>query len=255
MAKVNLKLDERGSGRIAWVTMDNERRLNAGSLELIEQLKAVFDLISEDEDLRAVVLTGAGDRAFMAGADLNDLSNMNPTTGRHFITQLHKTAQAIRGCPVPVIGRLRGFCLGAGLELAAACDFRVADKSFVMGMPEVKVGLPSVIEAALLPHLVGWGKAREILLTGANFNAEEALEMRFIEKLVPATELDAWVGVWLEKIIEAGPIAVRAQKALIGQWEELGLSAAIEAGIDVFSKAFETDEPKIKLAPFMKSKF
>ena len=255
MAKVNLKLDDRSCGRIAWVTMDNERRLNAGSLELVGQLMAVFDLISKDENLRAVVLTGAGDRAFMAGADLNDLSNMNPTTGRHFITQLHKAAQVIRVCPVPVIGRLRGFCLGAGLELAAACDFRVADESFVMGMPEVKVGLPSVIEAALLPRLVGWGKAREILLTGANFNAEEAFEMGFVEKLVPTTELDTWVGVWLEKILEAGPVAVRAQKALIGQWEELGLSAAIEAGIDVFSEAFQTDEPKIKLAPFMKSNF
>ena len=254
MTKVDLKLDDRSSGRVAWVTMDNEIRLNAGSSKLVEQLLVVFDALTKDEDLRAVVLTGAGDRAFMAGADLNDLSNLNPTTGRHFITRLHEAAQAVRDCPVPVIGRLRGFCLGAGLELAAACDFRVADESLVMGMPEVKVGLPSVIEAALLPRLVGWGKAREILLTGINFNAEEALEMRFVEKLVPAAELDSWVGVWLEKILEAGPVAVRAQKALIGRWEELGLSAAIDAGIEVFGEAFETDEPNKMLALFMKSK-
>ena len=253
MTKVNVQLDDCEGGCVAWVTMDNERRLNAGSLELVEELKAVFDSLASDEDLRAVVLTGAGDRAFMAGADLNDLSKLNPSTGRNFVTQLHTAAKAIRGCPVPVVGRLRGFCLGAGLELAAACDFRVADESFVMGMPEVKVGLPSVIEAALLPRLVGWGKTREILLTGTNFNAKEALEMRFVEKLVPAAELDAWVGVWLEKIFEAGPVAVRAQKALIGQWEELGLSAAIEAGIGVFGEAFETDEPNRMLAPFMKS--
>ena len=254
MTKVDLKLDDRSRGRVAWVTMDNERRLNAGSSKLVEQLQVVFDTLKKDEDLRAVVLTGAGDRAFMAGADLSHLSKLNPTTGRYFITRLHEAAQAVRDCPVPVIGRLRGFCLGAGLELAAACDFRVADESLVMGMPEVKVGLPSVIEAALLPRLVGWGKAREILLTGKNFNAEEALEMRFVEKLVPAAELDSWVGVWLEKILEAGPVAVRAQKALIGRWEELGLSAAIDAGIEVFGEAFETDEPNKMLALFMKSK-
>ena len=155
---------------------------------------------------------------------------------------------------VPVIGRLRGFCLGAGLELAAACDFRVADETFVMGMPEVKVGLPSVIEAALFPRLIGWGKTREMLLTGVNFDAADALAMHFVEKLVPAEELDNWVEVWLGRILEAGPVAVRAQKALIGQWEELGLSAAIEAGIDTFSDAFRTDEPNRMLAPFMKPK-
>ena len=122
-----------------------------------------------------------------------------------------------------------------------------------MGMPEVKVGLPSVIEAALLPRLVGWGKTREILLTGKNFGAEEAFKMHFVEKFVPAAELDEWVGVWIENIFEAGPVAVRAQKALIGQWEELGLSAAIEAGINVFGEAFETDEPSLMLPLVMKS--
>lgn len=253
MVKVDLQLEERKGGRVAWVTMDNEKRLNAGSLELVEQLKIVFDSLGCDEELRVVVLTGAGSRAFMAGADLNDLSNLNPSSGRDFITKLHAAAMSIRDCPVPVVGRLRGFCLGAGLELAASCDFRVADESFVMGMPEVKVGLPSVIEAALLPRLVGWGKAREILLTGANFDAEEALKMRFVEKLVSGAELDGWVGVWIEKIFEAGPVAVRAQKALIRQWEELGLSAAIEAGINVFGEAFETDEPSRMLPLFMKS--
>ncbi len=252
-AKVDVTIEERPEGRIAWVRMDNQRRLNAGSLALTVHLREAFDSLARDQELRAVVLTGAGDRAFMAGADLNDLSELTPESGRHFITQLHLAAKAIRDLPVPVIGRLRGFCLGAGLELAAACDFRVADESFVMGMPEVKVGLPSVIEAALFPRLIGWGRTRELLLTGVNFTATEALEMHFIEKLVPAAELDGWVEVWLGRILEAGPVAVRAQKALIGKWEELGLEAAIEAGIDTFADAYQTDEPNRMLAPHMKS--
>ena len=254
MTKVDVQIDDRAAGRVAWVEMDNQARLNAGSMELVGQLKAAFENLAADDDLRAVVLTGAGDKAFMAGADLNDLAALNADTSRHFITQLHLAASAIRDLPVPVIGRLRGFCLGAGLELAAACDFRVADESFVMGMPEVKVGLPSVIEAALFPRLIGWGRTREMLLTGVNFNADDALAMHFVEKLVPGDELDVWVNVWLGRILEAGPVAVRAQKALIGQWEELGLAASIEAGIDTFAAAFKTDEPDRMLAPYMKSK-
>ena len=252
-AKVDVEVQERPQGRVAWVRMDHQRRLNAGSPALVAQLKAAFEGLAGDDALRAVVLTGAGDRAFMAGADLNELAVLEPDSARHFITQLHLAAAAIRSLPVPVIGRLRGFCLGAGLEVAAACDFRVADDSFVMGMPEVRVGLPSVIEAALLPQLIGWGKTRELLLTGVNFDAEEALAMHFVEKLVPAAQLDAWVETWLDRILAAGPVAVRAQKALISSWEELSLAAAIEAGIDTFHDAFLTDEPRRMVAPHLKS--
>jgi enoyl-CoA hydratase/carnithine racemase len=234
--------------------MDNQRRLNAGSSPLVADLKAAFEDLANDDSLRAAVLTGAGERAFMAGADLNELATLKPDSARSFITELHLAAAAIRALPVPVIGRLRGFCLGAGLEVAAACDFRVADPSFVMGMPEVRVGLPSVIEAALLPRLIGWGKTRELLLMGANFDADEALAMHFIEKLVPAAQLDAWVETWLRQILAAGPVAVRAQKELIGKWEELGLAAAIETGIDTFHDAFLTDEPARMLAPHLKAK-
>jgi enoyl-CoA hydratase/carnithine racemase len=234
--------------------MDNPRKLNAGSAPLVAKLISSFENLAKDDGLRAAVLTGAGDRAFMAGADLNELTMLKPESARHFITQLHLAAQAIRALPVPVIGRLRGFCLGAGLELAAACDFRVADESFVMGMPEVKVGLPSVIEAALLPRLIGWGKTRELLLMGGNYDADEALAMHFVEKMVPAGELDAWVENWLERILAAGPVAIRSQKSLIGKWEELGLGAAIEVGIDHFSDAYGTDEPLAMLASYVKPK-
>ena len=251
---VHVEIQERTVGRIAWVRMDNPRRLNAGSMPLVADLKAAFESLAQDDQLRAAVLTGAGDKAFMAGADLNELATLQPNSARDFITQIHLAAQAIRTLPVPVIGRLRGYCMGAGLELAAACDFRVADDSFVMGMPEVKVGLPSVIEAALLPQLIGWGKTRELLLTGMNYGAEEAFAMHFVEKLVPAAALDDWVETWLERILEAGPLVVRAQKALIGKWETLGLAAAIEAGIAPFGDAYETDEPTRMLASYVKPK-
>lgn len=251
---VRIEIDERPAGRVARVALDNPGRLNAGSPALIRALTEAFERLASDDGLRCAVLTGTGDRAFMAGADINWLSAMTPDTGRAFITSLHIAAAAIRALPVPVIGRLKGYCLGAGLELAAACDFRVGDDSFVMGMPEVKVGLPSVIEAALLPGLIGWGKTRELLLTGANYDARQALAMGFIERLVPAPEIDAVVDGWVEQILANGPVAVRSQKALIGKWETLSLDAAIEAGIDHLADAYLTDEPQRLMAPFLRKR-
>ena len=252
--RVELELQDRDEGQVAWVRMANPRRLNAGSPALIAALRQTFEDLARNGDLRVAVLTGAGERAFMAGADLNALVELTPESGRAYITSLHEAASAIRDLPVPVVGRLRGHCLGAGLELAAACDFRAADPSFVMGMPEVRVGLPSVIEAALLPGLVGWGRAREILLTGANYGAEEALAMGMIERLVPADALDTAVEDWVSRILACGPVAVRSQKALLARWERLGIDAAIEAGIDHFEDAYRTDEPVRMLAPLMKGK-
>ena len=252
--QIRTDLDTTPSGHVARITIDRPERLNVLNTALILQLTNTFRRLSADDDLRCVVLRGAGEKSFIGGADIREMVTLDADSAPGFISQLHAACTAIRELPVPAIASIRGYCLGAGLEIAASCDLRVSSDDAVFGMPEVKVGLPSVIEAALLPRLVGWGKTREILLTGVNFNAEEALKMRFVEKLVPAAELDAWVGVWLEKILEAGPVAVRAQKALIGQWEELGLSAAIEAGIEVFGEAFETDEPNRMLAPFMNSK-
>src|SRR6185503_1106464 len=120
-------------------------------------------------------------------------------------------------CPVPVIGRVNGFCLGAGLEVAASCDFRAAADSAQFGMPEVVMGIPSVIEAALLPGLIGWGKTREMLLTGAMYSAAEALAMGFAQRVTPARELQEAVERWLEQICRATPEAVRSQKALMNR--------------------------------------
>ena len=116
--------------------------------------------------------------------------------------------------------------------------------------PEVRVGLPSVIEAALLPMLIGWGKTRELLLTGANYAADEAFAMGFVEKLVPAERRNASVDDWLDQILQSGAVAVRSQKALISRWERLGIDAAIEAGIEHFAAAYESDEPARMIAPF-----
>jgi enoyl-CoA hydratase/carnithine racemase len=249
-AAVHVRLDERAAGLVAVVTVDNRLRLNCLSTGLIIDLSAAFAGLAKEERLRAVVLTGAGDRAFIGGADLNELGSLTPDTARLLITRLHRACQAIRDCPVPVIGRIGGFCLGAGLELAASCDFRIAAEHAQLGMPEVQMGIPSVIEAALLPGLIGWGRTREMLLTGALYPAAEALAMGLVQRVAPAAELDTTVEAAIAGICRAQPAAIRAQKALMNRWQRVSVDEGILAGIDALSEAYQTDEPGTAIAAF-----
>ncbi|HEX4892913.1 MAG TPA: enoyl-CoA hydratase-related protein, partial [Hyphomicrobiaceae bacterium] len=188
------------------------------------------------------------------GADLDELGGLCADSARLYITRLHKACRAIRDCPVPVIARVNGFCLGAGLEVAASADMRVASRNAVFGMPEVHMGLPSVIEAALLPGLIGWGRTREILLTGETFGADAALSMGLVQKVVPPSELDMAVSHWIELIARATPAAVRSQKALMNRWERVSVEEGVMAGIDALSDAYKTGEPQAAIGAFFAAK-
>jgi enoyl-CoA hydratase/carnithine racemase len=250
--QIDVRIDDRPRGRIAWVAIDNPARLNAMNAALMDEFVAVFADLARDEDLRAVVLTGAGERAFVGGADIDEMAALTgPEAARTFITRVHACCEAVRALPAPVIARIQGFCFGAGLELAAACDFRVAAESAQLGMPEVRLGIPSVVEAALLPGLIGWGRTRQILLTGESFSARQALDWKLVEAVVPAAELDAAVETWLGQLLACAPGAVRRQKSLIRAWEDLPMQAAIAAGVDAFAAAYETPEPAAVMAEFL----
>ncbi len=232
-----------GKGKIARVTVDYQARINILNTPLMIQLASTIRSLRDHPDLRAMILTGAGDRAFLGGADINEMAGLRPDTAREFITRLHAVCFSIRELPVPVIARIRGFCLGGGLEIAASCDLRVASDDSQFGMPEVRVGIPSVIEAALLPRLMGWGKARELVFTGDMISATEALACGLVERVVPKAELDSAVARWVDSLLQCGPAAIRSQKALIRDWEFLPLDQAIEKSITTFGEAFKTEEP------------
>lgn len=140
------------------------------------------------------------------------------------------------------------------MEVAAACDMRIATLDAQFGMPEVAVGIPSVIEAALLPRLIGWGRTSEILMTGRVFGAQEALDMHFVESAVPDDELDSALATWTDAILNGGPLAIRAQKRLMLRWEELIPNEAIQAGIDAFAESYESDEPRRYTQKFINRK-
>jgi enoyl-CoA hydratase len=250
-ASVHVDIEPRAAGAVARVTIDNATRLNILGSALMAEFVAKVTALGGREDLRAVVLTGAGERAFIGGADIREMAQLDAARAREFITQLHRMCAVLRDLAVPVIARINGYALGAGLEVAAACDLRVAAASAVFGMPEVKVGIPSVIEAALLPSLIGWGRTRELLLLGESIDADTALRWGLVERVVPLDGLDAAVEACLAALLKAGPRATRLQKKLIRQWEELPVSGAIAAGIDAFAEAYATDEPSRLMRAFL----
>jgi len=251
---VELSVEETPRGRIARLELSNPRKLNALSPTLILALHGRATQLSEDKDLRAVVLTGSGGRAFAAGADLGTLAKLDATTARKFITALHEALDAVRRIPVPVIAMLRGPCLGGAMELAAACDIRVGDTTLKAGMPEVRVGIPSVIEACLLPRLVGAGKAAELVLTGDTIGADEALRVGFLQRLVGPDLLEAETRRLVDSILAAGPGAIRAQKRVLHGWAGLPEAEAVALSIDEFAAAYGTPEPATQMQPFLKKK-
>ena len=249
MDQVAVQRDGRG---VATVVISNERRLNTMNRALMTEFVAAVDGLAADPALRAMVVTGAGERAFVGGADIKEMAAIADGAGaRAFITQVHACCDAVRRVPVPVIARIQGFTFGAGLELAASCDLRVAAETATFGMPEVRLGIPSVVEAALLPSLVGWGRTRQMLLLGEPFDARRAQAWGLVEEVVAAGELDGAVEAWAGQVLRCAPLAVRLQKQLIRAWEDLPLRAAVQAGVDSFAAAFATEEPRAAMAGFL----
>ena len=203
---------------------------------------------------RVLVLTGAGDKAFIGGAYIDEMAALDEVSARAFITRVHRACDALRRFPAPVIARIQGVALGAGLEMAACCDIRIAAEEAVFGMPEVKLGIPSVVEAALLPRLIGAGRARWLLLTGNSIGARQALDWGLVEQVVPRAALDMAVEDAVKVLLANGPAALRAQKLLIKQWEEEPLPAGIAAGIDAFAASYAGSEPRERMAAFLAAK-
>jgi enoyl-CoA hydratase/carnithine racemase len=220
----------------------------------MSEFVAMIDSLAARGDLRALVLTGAGDRAFIGGADIAEMAALDRGRAEDFIGLVHRTCDCLRSLPAPVIARIDGYALGAGLEVAASCDLRIASNRARFGMPEVRLGLPSVVEAALLPRLIGFGHARELVLLGENIDAETALRWGLIERAVAPEALEAEVEKIISALLAAGPRALREQKALLRAWEKLPVDAAIAAGIEAFARAFESDEPRRLLSCFTKRK-
>jgi enoyl-CoA hydratase len=236
-------------GAMARVTLERPP-LNVLTPALIEALGRAFRELGADPGLRAVVLAGSG-RAFSAGVDVGAMRDLDVAGARALIGGLRATIRALEEVPVPTIARLHGHVLGGALELVLACDLRIAAVSCRLGMPEITVGIPSVIQAALLPGLIGWGRTAELLLGGQPLDAREAERWGLVNRAVEEPALDGEVDAWVERLCALPPDAVRLQKALLARWRRVDLDTAVALSTDVFARAYATGEPRRAMQAFL----
>ncbi|MDR3097525.1 MAG: enoyl-CoA hydratase/isomerase family protein [Paraburkholderia sp.] len=235
-----LTRDDRG---VATLTIANAGKLNILSSAVIEDLTTTLQALSKDETVKVLVFASSGDKAFIGGADLKEMARLDAPQAEAFIRRLKGLCDALRTFPAPVIARIQGWCLGGGLEVAASCDIRVASTDANFAMPEVRLGIPSVIHAALLPHLIGRGRASWLMLAADSIDARRALDWGLVEQIVETAQLDAAIGEMVDKLLESSARVLRAQKALLNQWDDLSLSAGVEVSVRAFRDSFESGEP------------
>jgi enoyl-CoA hydratase len=236
-------------GALAWVTLDRPP-LNLIVPEMVEGLRVTFEALRRDAAVRAAVITGAG-RVATGGMQLQVLRDFTPGPAKAFIASLHEAIGLVHEAPFPTVCMINGACLGAGFELAMACDLRTAASDAVMGLPEIRVGIPSVIEAALLPGVVGPGRAAEMLLTGESVTAKQAFDWGLVNRVTPRSELRAVTADLVGKILACAPSAVRLQKELIVRWRNTDPRTAVEYGVNAFGQSFATGEPREAMEAYL----
>ncbi|MBA7691542.1 Short-chain-enoyl-CoA hydratase [subsurface metagenome] len=246
----NIKLEKEGG--IATITLNRPEKLNLLNRGMINEIGKAAAELGRDENVRAVVITGAGERAFTAGIDVNEMKDLDVSSAREFIRNFHYVIKSIRDLDKVVIAAINGFCFGGGCELAMACDLRIASENAQLGLPEIKLGIPSVIEAALMPLLIGMGRAKELIFLGDPIGADEAERIGLVNKVVPADKLKVTVKDTANKILNYSPTAVKMQKKVINQWLPADLETAIDYSIDAFSRCFATNEPNEAMTAFLR---
>lgn len=229
---------------------------NAGSMiifnsKVVSAIREAIENLGKVKSVRALVIRGETEKAFVGGADIKEMAALDQKGGERFITGLRDLCEAARHFPAPVIARIPGWCLGGGLEFAICCDLRIASDQSKFAMPEVKVGIPSVIHAALMPRLMGTGRARWLVMTGATIDATTALQWGMVDVVTTPDKLDAEVEKVLAELLACGQEALAAQKVLIRKWEELPLTEAVNASIPIFGQSFLTGEPQEHMKAFI----
>jgi enoyl-CoA hydratase len=227
--------------------------LNLLEPRLIRAVRDAFRTLAADASVRVAVITGRG-RAFTAGMDVHVLAALDVAEAKTLISALHEAIQAVHTAPFPVIAALNGHALGAGFELALACDLRVAARGATFGLPEVRVGVPSVIEAALLAPTIGPGRAAELLLCGEPIGADEALVWGLVNRVVSPEELPSAVDALVAKIVAGAPAAIRLQKELMIRWRSTDLQTAVEYGVNAFALSYASPDAREGLRAFLEKR-
>lgn len=242
-------------GKIAIVKINRPQALNALNSETLKELDIIVDYLANDNEVLAVVLTGGGDKAFVAGADITEMKELNTVEGRKFGILGNKVFRKLETLEKPVIAAVHGFALGGGCEIAMACDIRIATTKAKFGQPEVGLGItPGFGGTQRLPRLVGMGMAKQLIYTADIINAEEALRIGLINKIVEVESLMDEAKALANKIAANAPVAVMLSKAAINRGMQCDIDTALYYESEVFGECFSTEDQTEGMTAFVEKR-
>ena len=240
---------------IAFITVNRPDKLNALNAQTIGELQHAFDAVRDDDDVAAVILTGSGEKAFVAGADISELVSQTSLSARPLAMKGQHLMDTIEATPKPVIAAVNGFALGGGCELALACHFRVASDNALLGLPEVTLGIiPGYGGTQRLPRVIGKGRAMEMILTAKPVDAEEALRIGLVNKVYPQAELMAATEKMVRGIMRSGPVAVRFALDAVNHGTEMPLSDGLNYEATFFGLLASTSDLKEGMNAFLEKR-
>jgi enoyl-CoA hydratase len=252
MALENVLIEKRG--RIAIVTVNRPDKLNALNIATRNDILAAFEQLERDDEVRVVVITGAGEKAFIAGADINEFAGMTAIKQRTLMKG-RRAFDSVEDFPKPVIAMINGFALGGGCELALSCDIRIASSKAKLGQPEIKLGIiPGGGGTQRLTRLIGEGKAMELILTGDMISAEEARQLGLVNHVFAPEELESKTMELANKIADLSPVALAMAKAAVKNAARLDLRAGLEAEVDLFALCFSSEDKEEGVRAFIEKR-
>jgi len=241
---------------VVTLTFDRPDALNALNSQVSSDLKAAIAEIENNiSEIRAVVVTGEGNKSFVAGADIAEMVKLTPPEARSFLHDIQQTFTRFENLPIPVFAKINGYALGGGLEVALACDIRIASENAVIGLPEVSLGLiPAGGGTQRLTRLVGEGHSKYLIMTGARLKAQEAFRYGIVSKVVPQDNLDEELDKLLDKVLNHAPVAIGSAKFAIQASFNEFLNSGLEIELDEAVRCFQTKDLREGMSAFLEKR-
>ncbi len=251
-----IKYDKEEEKGIAKITIDRAEVRNALNRATRQEIKAVIEEIEADENIRVAIITGAGDKAFISGADINEFVKTTPIQAEEIASTIgQKLFTDIENLRVPVIAMINGFCLGGGMEVAMCCDIRIASENARFGQPEINIGIfPGGGGTQRLPRLIGWGKAKELIYTGRIIDAAEAEKIGLVDRVVPHDALEEEVKQLAETIASKSSLIMKLTKEAINRGMYTDLAAGLDYEKANFALCFATEDHNEGIAAFLEKR-
>jgi len=240
---------------LGWIVVNRPDKLNALNIKTVEEMHSAFLAFKEDMEVKAVILTGSGEKAFIAGADISELAKLDHEAGRQYVLKGQELTKLMENYPKPVIAAVNGYALGGGTEMALACHIRIGTENAKMGQPEVKLGLiPGFGGTQRLSRLVGKGKAMEMILTGKVIDAAEALQIGLLNKVVPPEKLRLTCEALANEMIVNGPLALEYAIGAINKGFDKPMDEALLLEADFFGASCNTEDSKEGTKAFLEKR-